>query len=207
LRRTLVIALLSSLLFLSVATLAQEEPFGESGESVAPLDIEEHEAEEENVTAWKALNFGLLVVALVWLLRKPAKQYFAGRTSEIQKDILEATKAREEAEARAAEMERRLTDLEKEIQELRASARSEMEAEDERLRTETELALAKLRSRSEQEISATARAAGQELRAEAARLALELARGKVRQKMTPDVSSRLLHSFVDQLDEKAGRTA
>jgi len=162
-----------------------------------------HEEETGNVTAWKALNFGLLAVALIWFLGKPAKQYFAGRTSEIRKGIDEATKAREDAEARAAEMERRLANLESEIQGLRASASAEMAAEDERLRTETGLALAKLQSRSEQEIAATVRAASHQIRAEAARLALELARGKVRQQMTPEISARLMNSFVDELGRKA----
>lgn len=206
-RRNLIIALFSSVLFLSVPALAQEEEFAAPDEAVEPLDIEEHADETENVTAWKGLNFGLLAVALVWFLRKPAKQYFAGRTSEIQKGIQEAAKAREEAEARAAEMDRRLAALEGEVQELRANAKREMEAEDERLRAETEQALAKLRARSEQEISATTRAASKHLRAEAARLALELARDRVMQQMTPEVSARLMHAFVDQLGERPGRNA
>jgi len=209
-RNLLLATTLVLLLFSFVGpSIAQEHgAIGISDEHPGETEIAEAEAHEEetgNVTAWKALNFGLLALALVWLLRKPAQQFFVNRTAGIRQGIQEATKAREEAEARAAEMEKRLANLEAEIQDLRESAKREIAAEDERLRAETEQALSKLRVRSDQEIAAATRAATQQLRAEAARLALESAKSKVRSQLTPEVSDRLMISLVDELGERSER--
>ena len=170
---------------------------------------EEHgeEGEHDNVTAWKALNFVLLAGALIYLLRKPAGRYFASRTEGIRKGIDEATAARQDAEARAAEMERRLQGLEAEIAQLRVKAREEMAAEEERLRAESVQALARIRERAGQEILSTTSHARNELRAEAARLALEMAEQQVRERMTPEVASGLVSSFVNDLARLQGRTS
>jgi len=201
LRGLLLALLLTSLVLLVCPVMAQD------GEAVEHADTVEHaeEAEHDNVTAWKALNFGLLALVLGYFLRKPAKQYFSGRTAEIRQGIHEAAKLREEAEVRAAEMERRLANLETEIRELRASARDEMVAEEERLRAGTEQALSRLRERSQQEIASATRAARQQLRTEAAQLALGLARGIVRERMTPEVTAGLMTFFVDEVGNSARR--
>lgn len=184
--------------------VAQAEDSGHASEA----SHEEHgEGEGDNVTAWKALNFVLLAGALVYLLRKPARAFFRSRTEDIRKGIDEATAAREAAEARAAEMDRRLQGLEAEISQLRVKAREEMAAEEERLRAESAQALARIRERGGQEILSTTSHARNELRAEAARLALELAEQKVRERMTPEVASGLVSSFVNDFARTQGRTS
>jgi len=188
------------------AQVPEASPVEEGGFEGYEAEIS-HEEEGGNVTLWKTLNFVLLAAGLIFLLRKPARQFFASRTEDIRKGIDEATAARKDAEARAADMERRLQGLETEIAQLREKAREEMAAEEERLRAESAHALARIRERAGQEILSTTSHARNELRAEAARLALELAEQNVRGRMTPEVASGLLNSFVNDLARIQGRTS
>ena len=167
---------------------------------VPVLAADEHaEDGHSNVTFWKAVNFTLLFGALFWLLRKPAKKFFASRSVEIREGIEEANKAREEAEERAAEMDRRLGNLEQEIEKLRENARREMAAEDARLQAQTERSMARMQAAAEQEITSASNQARKQLRAHSAELAMELAREKVRQRMTPEVADSLMAAFAGDL--------
>ena len=152
-----------------------------------------------NVTLWKAVNFTLLFALLFWLLRKPAKKYFASRSAEIREGIDEANRAHMDAEVRATEMENRLANLEQEIAKLRESARQEMAAEDTRLQAETERSIARLQAAAQQEIASASNQARKQLRAYSAELATELARQKVQQRMTPEVADSLVSAFAADL--------
>lgn len=210
--RTLLAILAVAALLYVVPAWTQDLPEPTAQEEAAHAEEaahEEHgeEGEHDNVTPWKALNFALLAGALIYFLRRPAGRYFASRTESIRKGIDDATAARKNAEDRAAEMERRLGSLETEIAQLRSKAREETVAEEERLRAETAQALARIHERAGQEILSTTSHARNELRAEAARLALELAERNVRQRMTPELASGLLSSFVNDLARIQGRTS
>jgi F0F1-type ATP synthase membrane subunit b/b' len=182
--------------FLTVALLVAGAAVGADGE-----DGEHHDSS----TLWKSLNFVVLAAGLGYLVRKTAGPYFRSRTADIQKGIAEAARQRQESEARAAEMERRLANLGAEIEKLRSHARHEMEEEERRLRTETARLFARMQSNAEMEIASAGRRARRELQAHAAELALELAREKVRQRMTPEIAGGLVDAFVRDLGEAARR--
>jgi F-type H+-transporting ATPase subunit b len=151
---------------------------------------------------WKWANFAILAGALGYMIGKRAGPFFTERSASIQKDIREATRLREEAEARAAEMERRASNLEVEIAELRALARQEMAAESDRLRQQTEQQMAKREAGVKQEIASAEKAARQQLRAYSAELAVELAEHKIRARITPQADDVLVRSFVAGLDHR-----
>ncbi len=165
----------------------------------------ETEGGHASPTLWKSLNFAVLAAGLGYLIHKAGRPYLRSRTREIQRDIAEAARVRQEAEARAAEMDRRLGNLAAEIEDLRAEARRQMEREEQRLKAETERQIARLEQSAELEIASAAKRARQELQAHAAQLALELARKKIRQRMTPEIAAGLIDSFVENLDRAAGR--
>ena len=204
-------ALLAGLLVVGLAAaspLWAQELSGVPPEHGNETELREEVSTEgpDHVLLWKTLNFALLIAALVWFGRKPAKAYFASATGRIRQGIDEATRARQEAEERAAEMDRRLADLGVEIAALRSSAHEEMAAEEARLRKQTEGELMRVQHRAQQEIASAASHARRELRAEAAQLAMELAQRKVRERMTPEVANRLVDAFVDDMGD-AGRRA
>ena len=165
-------------------------------------DAESHEASGEhgnNTTLWKTANFIILAAALGYGISKVGGAFFRSRTAEIQKGITEATKMREEAEVRGAEMDRRMENLGAEIENLRADAKQEMAAEDKRIQAETGQLLARMQANAEREIASAAKHARKELRAYSTELALELARRKIRDRMTPDTAGTLVDTFVEDL--------
>jgi len=156
---------------------------------------EEGGARQFDPTLWKFANFALLAGAIAFVIAKNAGPFFASRSHEIRRGIEEAQAMRAEAEARAAQMERRLEGLGTEIEALRRGAREEAAAEGERMRAETQRELVKLQAQAEQEIASAAKAAQAELRQHAAQLALGLARRKVRERITPADHDALIGDF------------
>lgn len=168
---------------------------------------EEHSAghEERNLDTWKWLNFALLVGGLGYLLSKSLPGFFKSRTGEIQKGIKEAAEIRKEAEARAAEMDRKMANLRAEIEALRAGSKQEMAAEGERIRKETVEQLAKIQAQAESAIAGATKAARHELKALSAALALQLAEKKVQERMTPPAQSTLVDNFIADIERTVSK--
>lgn len=166
---------------------------------------EAHGAEHAmpNEILWKWANFAILAVVLGWLISKHAGSFFQSRTESIQSGIAEATKVRQEAEARAADIERRVSALETEIAELRQKSREEISREGERIRTETEAQIRKIQAQAEAEIASAAKHATHDLKAYSAQLALQLAEQQIRGRMTPATQESVVSTFIRELNGKA----
>ena len=148
---------------------------------------------------WKWINFAILVAGLGYLVGKAAPAYFKGRTDEIQRALLEATREIKDAEAKAADLDLRLAGIQTEADNLRGQARSEMAAEAERIRTETERHLNRIQEQTSQEIVLMTRGARDELRKYSAGLALDLAEQRIRSRITPGAQESLVDGFVHDL--------
>lgn len=121
----------------------------------------------------------------------------------IRKGIAEAEEIRADAEARAADVDRRLAGLGAEIEALRAHARQEQAAEAERIRQQTAADLTRIQEHAAREIEAAGKTARIELKRYAAQLAVDLAEQKIRRQMTPGIQSALVENFVRDLDHPA----
>jgi F-type H+-transporting ATPase subunit b len=175
------------------ATEAKEGEHGGASEGHAK------EGEEGNMEPWKWANFLVLAGGFGYLIGKNAGPFFDGRTAQIRKDMVEAAAARQDAEARAAEVQRRLDNLETEIAALRAEANRQGEAEAQRLTQQTAAEVAKIQAHAEQEIVAAGKAARLELKRYSAGLAIGLAEQKIRARITSSTEDDLVRSFVDNL--------
>lgn len=153
----------------------------------------------EQATWWKTANFLLLAAALGYLVVRFGGRYFRSRTEQIEREIAEAQRMRQEAAARAAALEQRLANIQVEIDRLRQQAMQEMAAEEQRLRQQTEEAIARMERAAEQEIEGMVQQARKRLRVEAAELALRLARQKLEQRLDTTTQRHLLQSFVEDL--------
>ena len=151
------------------------------------------------MTAWKWANFAILVAALGFLVAKQGGPYFASRSIEIRKGIEDATKMRADAEARAAAMEARLGNIGVEIKAMKKSAREEAAQEGDRIRNETQRELAKIQAHADHEISSALKAAQIELKNYSAQIAVNLARKKIIERMTPADQDALVQSFMADL--------
>jgi F-type H+-transporting ATPase subunit b len=161
--------------------------------------------EHGGMEMWKWANFAVLAAGLAYLIGKNAGPFFASRSRQIRKDMLEAADARKDAEARAAEVDRRLSNLEAEIATLRADAQREAESERQRLSAASVAEVEKIRVHAEQEIASAGKAARSELKRYSAELAIGLAEQKIRARMTPDSQDALVSGFVRDLDRPSSR--
>ncbi|MCC7500142.1 MAG: hypothetical protein IT160_21360 [Bryobacterales bacterium] len=156
-------------------------------------------------TLWKTLNFAILAGFLGYLIGKQAPGLFASRNAQIRKGLDEAAKKTAEAEARTAQISRRLAALESEIGRMRQEASAELEADQQKVRQETERLLEKVNEHARQDIDAAGKAARQELKAYAGGLAVRLAETQIRAQMNADAEDALVSAFADGLGGK--RTA
>jgi F-type H+-transporting ATPase subunit b len=151
---------------------------------------------------WKWANFAILAVGLGYLIRKHAPAFFEQRSREIQQGIAEATKTKQEAEARAMAVERRLASLESEIAGMRAAAKEENAAEGGRISRETVHRLQRIQAQSAQEIELMSRSLREDLRKHSAQLALDLAEQRIRSRITKETQDSLADRFLQDLRYK-----
>ena len=161
------------------------------------------EGEQGNLELWKWANFVVLAGGLGYLISKNAGPFFAARSQQIRKEMQEAQEARQQSEARAAEVDRRLASLESEIAALRAESQQEAQAESERLTRHTAAEMAKIQSHAEQEIASAGKAARTELKRYTAHLAVTLAEQRLQARMTPETQDALVRGFVRDLEPPA----
>jgi F-type H+-transporting ATPase subunit b len=168
--------------------------------SGVPVAQAQHEAESGDPwLLWKWVNFLILIGGLGYMAAKHVPPLFRARSEEIQQALADAAKVRKDAEAQAASIEQRLSNLQVEIDNLRQNARAEAAAEGERIRQETERHLTRIQEQSVQEIVLMTRAARHELRKYSADLAVSLASQRIRARMTPEIKQNLVDGFLDDL--------
>ena len=189
-RLAIVVVVLSGLAFTPRPALAQEH---EGGQKKEEGFAEKHEL------ALKWANFLLLAGLLGYFIGKNAGPFFAARSAGIRKDMDESLRQREQAEAKAADVDRRLANLEKDIAALRGQSEAEAQAETERMAQHTAAEIAKIQAHAEREIASAGKAARMALKRYSAELAMGLAEQKVRARMTPDTEDALVQGFVRNL--------
>ena len=185
--------------FVAVSAWAQEHPAAVAGDHAATEAKESAEHEMPNEIWWKWANFAILAGALGWLMVKYGGPFFNSRASGIREGIEEAHKVKVEAEAKAAEIERRIANLGVAIEALRKSSSDEIGAEAQRVKAETEQQLAKLQAHAEAEIASAAKTASQELKEHAANLAVKLAEGELKGRLGAPDQAGLVRHFIEEV--------
>ena len=169
----------------------------------AALAAEKEGQDESGLVVWRTVNFVLLAAGLGYLAVKYVGPYFAARSVNIRRAMVEAEEVRREAEQKAAAVEARLVNLAADIAALRQESEREMKAESERLAQGTAAALANIDTSLKREISAATKAGALELRRHSARLALALAERQVRARLNQQTEDLLVEGFVSDLDRPA----
>jgi len=151
------------------------------------------------------LNFAVIAIVMVWAGKKFLPGIFRDRTAAIQKAMLEAQKASNEAGAKLAEIEARLAKLDIEIGAMRDAAEKEGATEVARIEAAAQQDARKIVASAEQEIGAAAKAARRQLTAHAADLAVGLAQKQIRVDASTDQA--LVRNFAAQLahSDKSGK--
>ncbi len=149
--------------------------------------------------AGRLFNLVLVVALLVWVARKPLAAFFTARSQGIRDQLAEAQKARLDAERRLAEIDARMSSMEAELAEIRATAEREARDEYQRVVADADKDAQKIVERARREIDGLTRAAQLELKEHTAALSVELAREKIRDELTDADRRRLFARFVGKL--------
>ncbi len=144
-----------------------------------------------------ALNFAIIALLLILLMKSHLPGMFRARTESIRKSLDEARRASELAQKRLADIESRLGKLDSEIAGMRSAAEAEAKGEEERIRATAQQDKQKIIEAAEQEIAAAANLARRDLKAYVAELAVSLAEKRIQ--INPATDEELVRSFVDEL--------
>ena len=150
---------------------------------------------------WPAVNLAILIAVLVHFARKPIGDYFADRRSGIQDELKGAAGELADAEATYAKWQRRLIDLEAELEEIRATSSQRAEAERDKILSNARASAERIRRDASVAVEMELRRARETLREEATQLALELATERLEREVTDADRDRLLDEFIDRIDE------
>lgn len=149
---------------------------------------------------WRALNFAVLLAILIWAVKKAnVKGSLADRQVGIEKDLREAQMAKEAAEAKLLEYSAKLDQAAKEIDELHAAIIREGEQEKQRIIEEAHKAAEKITAQASLSAEQETIKARSELRAEAARLAVEIATGKLTGAIQKSDHDRFVGEYLDKV--------
>lgn len=161
---------------------------------------------ESAATVFQVVNFVVLAAGILWLLAKMLPKTFRARNSAIQKHLVDARTATEEASARLSGVEERLKKLDEQIAAMKSQAEKDSEAEEARIKAAVEEEKQKILSTAEQEIAAATSQAHRQLQQYAAELAIEQAAKKL--VVTAETDRLLIQNFARRLggdDSKDGQ--
>lgn len=170
--------------------------------SESTKEMHETAAEREEAPMLpKWVNFAILAAGIGYLAIKIGGPALSGQQRQILDSMSHASRRADAAKAQADEMEKRIAGLSGEVEAIRHKAAAELKAEAARLEAETAQMLAKVDQSAEQEIASSAKLATQQLKATAAKLALDLATQKIRSRMTEGTQGVLVDRFTQHLGD------
>jgi F-type H+-transporting ATPase subunit b len=143
------------------------------------------------------LNSGILIAAILFVLFKILPAKFRARRETIARELVEAHKATEDAQARLARIEARLASLGKDVDELRQHAAELGKHDEARIQASMEEERARIVRSAESEIAAAQANAERGLKRFASDLAVERAAARVQ--LTPEGDQALMDEFLQGL--------
>ena len=158
---------------------------------------------EQAATAFTVLNFVVLAILVGWFLAKTLPKTFRDRNAALEKHLVEAKKASEEAKTRLSGVESRLGKLDEQIAAMRTQAEKDALAEEQRMRASVEEEKQKILVSAEQEISAATAQARRQIQQYAADLAIDQAAKKL--VVTAETDRLLVQEFARRLGGDAER--
>jgi F-type H+-transporting ATPase subunit b len=160
----------------------------------------EHAKFSPGTFALQLLNFGVLLFLLIYFGGKAMNKSLRARHEQLKAELAEAARLREEAQQKAAEQGRRLTDLEKELSALRASLWADAEREQARMLEGAQERAKRIQEEMRFQIDQQVKEAELLLRAEVANASVKLAEQLVRKSVDPLDQRRLAQEFVAGFD-------
>lgn len=161
-----------------------------------------HLSPETTAQIFEDLNSGVLLAAIAFFLWKMLPKIFRSRTENLQKDLVAARLATEEANRKLAEVEARLLRLDSEIGSIRQQVEQEAIEDEKRIHAALEAERERVVASAEQEIAAVQAAAQRNLKKFAADLAIDHAMRRIQ--LSNDTDRALVREFGKSLKNSGG---
>lgn len=150
---------------------------------------------------YRVLSFSIVVAILVYFLAKPMKKGLAGRREDIEKALAAAKQAKEEAEAKFAEYDRKLAQATEEIAEISDAIRREGELEKQKIIANAKEMAIKIELDAEKTAELEIAKARTELQREAVQLAVGVAEELLKKNFTKEDDTRLIDEYMQKVGE------
>jgi F-type H+-transporting ATPase subunit b len=150
-----------------------------------------------SATVFQFVNFTVLVLLLGWAVVKIVPKTLRSRTETIQKNLVDARTATEEARGRLSVVEERLSKLDGEIAAMHKKSEEDSVHDEQRIKASVEDEKKKILAAAEQEIAAATMHAQKQLQQHAAELAIEQAARKL--VVSAETDRLLVQSFASRL--------
>jgi F-type H+-transporting ATPase subunit b len=188
---------------------AQEHPPATAAAAEHAQPADEHAAEGHDQSiggmirgmAWPVANFIIFLGILYYYLNKPFKEYLAGRSSTIRKDLVEAAELRANATAQLAAIEQKLQALPGELDKLRKRGAEEIKSEEHRIAIAAAADRDRMLEQTRREIELQLRLAKKEILDHAADLSVQLATERIKKEVTPADQDRIVDRYLSQVKE------
>ena len=150
---------------------------------------------------YRVMNFLVLAIALVFLLRKPLKQALNNRISGIQNQLDELEEKKKAAEAKLVEYDEKLATLDKEAENIVAEYIRQGEEAKVRILKEAEAASEKLEAQAKRNIQSEFKQAKEKLHRDVLEKALVKAESLIKEKITGKDQESLVDDYLKKVVE------
>lgn len=148
---------------------------------------------------YRVMNFGVLAVALFFLLKKPVAKALNARIEGIKAELETLEERKRKAESDLAEYERKLDTLGQEAETILAEYERQGEEARKRILAEAEQAAEKLRQQAQRNVEYEYKRAQADLHAEVLDAALSKAEALIRSSLTGDDQERLVDEYLQKV--------
>jgi F-type H+-transporting ATPase subunit b len=151
------------------------------------------------IDTWKALNFGVLAIALFLLGRKPVKSFFSSRKKEIADELKDLEQKKAEAEKQLAEYQARFNNLDQESRQIIEDYIKQGEEAKKRIIAQAEAQAEKLEDMAKRTIEQEFKTARMKLQKEISALAVERAEQVIQNAISSEDQEKLVDDYLKKV--------
>ncbi len=148
---------------------------------------------------WKVLNFGILAIALIFILRKPAGQFFSSRVKNIEDEINELEQKKADAQKQLVEYKTKFKDLDQECKQIVEDHIKQGEKAGKRIIEQAHVQAEKLEDIAKRNIEQEFKKAKSKVLEKITQTAMERAEDLIKTTISPDDQDRLVHDYLKKV--------
>jgi len=213
-RNKLLVGLLAAALVFSSASAFASEGEEQGQQEASGDESGSHGGEGEHIPPMlevltsvqfigSVVNFACLVGILVWLGRKPLRNFLQSRRKAVEDGIAEAAKVKAEAEAKYKEYSERLAHLDAEVRDLKAEIQAAADKEKARILEDAKNRVARLKQDTDHMIEQQMKQLYSDVMREVVDTAVASAEAVLREKLNPQDQQKLAQDYLVQINKSA----